>query len=508
MRTMITQWIDLLRNEFSQLSINEVRKEISIGLTVSTVALPLSLAYALSIGVNPAVGLVTAILGGIIVGILGGTSFQISGATAAMAAILLPVVAQNGVETMFIGGLLAGVLLILVGFLGIGSIANYFPLPVVAGFASGISVLIILSQVDGVLGLKNGTGGSILNKLTNYLSVRAADIGWSELSVAIITVVVAMLIKKYDFGLSSLNFLLGIFVSAVAAIVLLWDVAKIGEIPNTILLDDRLTGLSMDGNIMPYISTAFSILFLVMIESLLANASGERITKKTPNNNIEMFALGVSNIIVPLFGGMPVSAAISRSNISIAAGGKTRLVPIFQGLFLLLMVFLLSRIISQIPLAALGGVLILTAWQMNDWDSIGSYLREKDFVAFSVFFITFLTIVFVNLIIGVFLGCMLQVTHYLIVSGKKKFHLDAKPISDNQWQLDGHLFFGTARAFQNEFENATTVNENITINMENVTHLDATGADIIKMIAESQRKNGGDLIIKGNSHLSDVIRKR
>ena len=395
---------DLIR-EFRNYDKMMLMKDLMAGLTVTAVAIPLALAFGVGSGATAASGLVTAIIAGVIISALGGAYFQISGPTGAMAAILMSIIAQYDLQGVFVATVMAGIILVIAGVLHLGKLISFIPMPVISGFTSGIAVIIAMGQIDNFFGVKS-VGSSVTEKF--YMT--AVGIG-----VFVMLMMLLFPIKYSKFIPSSL---FAIIVATAANIALNLDVAVVGEIPATLLLNDRLQLASLLDfrTIIGLLAPAVSIAVLAMIESLLCGATASRMTGARLDSNRELVAQGVGNIIVPFFGGIPATAAIARTSVAVKSGAVTRMTGIFHALGILLAMFVLAPVMSQIPLAALAGVLMVVSWRMNEWVTINFILKGKFKGAILKFVVTMLTTIIVDLttaiMIGVIIGLVLQAVRF------------------------------------------------------------------------------------------------
>ena len=400
-----------LKREFSGYNAAKLVKDILAGLTVCAVALPLALAFGVSSGASAAAGLVTAIVAGIVIALLGGASFQISGPTGAMSAVLVGIVAAHGLQGVFFACFAAGVLLLIAGVLRLGRLISFIPMPVIMGFTSGIAIIIALGQIDNFFGT-HSEGGSALAKLASY-----SRLGFHpNMTTTIVALLVVLLMvffpKKWNAVVPAS--LVGIIIATAATMIFKLDIATVGDIPKSLMLPDRLSPSQIDWTAVPaLLAPAFSIAVLNMLESLLCGASAGRATGVKLNNDQELFAQGVGNMVLPMFGGIPATAALARTSVAVRSGAQTRLTGIFHAVGLLIMMLVLAPIISNVPMAALAGVLMVTAWRMNEWSAIRYVFQHKFKGAMAKFIVTMAcTIVFdltVAIVVGVGLGLILMV---------------------------------------------------------------------------------------------------
>lgn len=409
---MFSAFFRSLKREFSGYNSKKLLADMMAGLTVCAVALPLALAFGVSSGASAASGLVTAIIAGVVIAILGGASYQISGPTGAMSAVLVGIVAEYGLQGVFFACLAAGVLLLLAGVFKLGRLISFIPMPVIMGFTSGIAIIIAMGQIDNFFGTVS-EGGSNLEKLASY-----GRLGFHPNMQAVLIgllVVLVMVFWPKKWGAHVPGSLVGIILATIVATVAGMDqLAVVGDIPKTLLLADRLSlgGLSFT-MLENLISPIVTIAALGMIESLLCGASASRMKGEAFNADQELIAQGVGNILLPLFGGVPATAAIARTSVAVKSGQQTRLTSVFHSLFLLASMFLLGGVMARLPLSALAGVLMVTAWRMNEWSAIRYVFQHKFKGAMAKFIVTMAcTIVFdltVAIVVGVGLGLILMV---------------------------------------------------------------------------------------------------
>lgn len=437
---MIKKYISDLKTEFKGYNAAKLTKDLMAGLTVCAVALPLAIAFGVSSGADAAAGLITAILSGIIMSILSGASFQISGPTGAMTAVLMVIVAKYGMSGVFIASFIAGIIILLCGIFKLGKLVKLIPMPVVTGFTSGIAIIIALGQVDNFFGTTS-QGESALAKIASY-----SRLGFSPNIQAVICglLVIAIMVvypKKWNAKVPSS--LVSIIIVGLISYFLKFDVARVGEIPRTLLLENRLSFASIEiDTLANLISPAITIAALGMIESLLCGASASRMKNEPFDADRELVAQGVGNIIIPLFGGVPSTAAIARTSVAIKSGCQTRLCGVFHSVALLASMFLLGPVMAQLPLSALAGVLMVTAWRMNEWHMIKEFFGKKMYGAISKFFVTMISTVVFDLTVAIIIG----IAYSLILFVFKASKLDVAVKDENGVSvvtLSGNLVFTT-----------------------------------------------------------------
>ncbi len=509
---MVKQYAEDLRKEFHGYSAVKFRADMMAGVTVAAVALPLALAFGVSSGADGAAGLITAIIAGILIGLLSGASFQISGPTGAMTAILIPVVAQYGLEGMFLATLLAGVILLIAGVLKVGRLVSVIPMPVITGFTSGIAIIIALGQLDNFFGTTS-IGETAVEKILSY-----GSLGFSPdlkvMTFGVFVVVLMLLWPKKWQAIFPSSLVAIVLVTAVNVLFLNWDVAVVGEIPRTLLPENRLTfdEINIEA-LVAVMAPAFSIAALGMIESLLCGASAGRMKGEVMNADRELVAQGIGSLIIPFFGGVPATAAIARTSVAVKSGQQTRLTGIIHALGLLISMLLLAPIMSQIPMAALAGVLIVTAWRMNEWVVIHHLFGKKLKSGSAAFLLTMIATVVFDLSIAILVGVAFAVIMFTVkVSGA--IEVDVNEIDPNRFRnkqlnfhpkhekvrviyITGVLFFGSSVIVSNKLESAMIGADGLILSLRGLSACDATGTHMLVEFCERAEKEGIDIYFAG-----------
>ena len=465
---MGTAFLRQLQQEFKGYNGQKLAKDLMAGLTVAAVALPLALAFGVSAGATAACGLVTAIVAGLIISALTGGYYQISGPTGAMAAILGSLIATYGMQGMFVATFLAGALLILAAVLHLGNLTAFVPAPVITGFTSGIAVIIAMGQIDNFFGT-HSEGASAIAKIISY-----KDLGFHpDIATTLIALFVVLLMvffpKKWNAVVPAS--LIGIIIATAATMILKLDIATVGEIPKTLMLPDRLSPAQINWNTVPaLLAPAFSIAVLNMLESLLCGASAGRATGVKLNNDQELFAQGVGNMVLPMFGG-----------------------------------------IQNVPLAGLAGVLMVTAWRMNEWHAIKYMFSHRFKGAMAKFIVTMIcTIVFdltVAIVVGVGLGLILMVARLSKLQINYE-RVDMSRIKNNDEALNeryrnamvayitGPLIFANIDTIEQLTERVGTC-DTLLLSMRGVPYIDISAAQALMDILRSLHENGVDIVLCG-----------
>lgn len=506
---MLRTFADSLKQEFRGYNAAALTKDLMAGLTVAAVALPLALAFGVSSGADAAAGLITAIVAGLVMSMLSGGYYQISGPTGAMAAILMSLVASYGMDGVFIATLLAGIILLLAGILHLGRLTTFIPAPVITGFTSGIAVIIALGQIDNFFGT-HSEGSTALAKLFSY-----GRLGFSPNLTAVglgLFVILFMVFFPKKWNAVVPASLLSIILTTAFSIFMGLDVPAVGAIPKTLFPENRLVfGALQLKTIGTLITPALSIAILGMIESLLCGASAGRMTKVRLNSNQELIAQGVGNILLPFFGGIPATAAIARTSVAVKSGARTRLTGVFHAVGLLISMFLLAPVMSKIPLASLAGVLMVTAWRMNEWASIGYIFSHKFKGAMLEFTATMLaTIIFdltIAILVGVLIGLVFLVSRLSFIEinyedvDMNRMHV-TDPVLCQRYSnakvvyITGPMIFANTQAVS---DIALKVNgaDTVLFSMRGVSNIDISCAQTLRELVEGLRSQGVDVALCG-----------
>ena len=507
---MIKNFVSLLKEEFKGYGPKSLVSDIMAGLTVCAVALPLALAFGVSCGADAAAGLITAILSGLVISALSGASFQISGPTGAMTAVLVTIIAKDGGELsgVFFVGLMAGALMLIAGILKLGKLVHLIPKPVITGFTSGIAVIIALGQIDNFFGV-HSEGESAVQKLMSY-----GELGfkpdWCAVLIGLLVIAI-MLVWPKKWNAKIPSSLVGIIIAAVVAAVLKLDIAEVGAIPKTIFLENRLNFAEVNWSAMPsYISPALTVALLGMIESLLCGASASAMTKGRFEADIELVGQGIGNMIIPFFGGVPATAAIARTSVAIKSGCKTRLTGIFHAVFLLLSMFLLGNVMSKLPMAALAGVLMMTAWRMNEWHEIKNIFRRGFKSEIAQYLITLVATVVFDLTVAIVIGIVFSLLAF--ISRVLEVRLDHSMVDDSRLPnvnmekysntcvvyVTGAVFFANTQKILTYTEKLPEA-DRVILSMRGVSVMDPDAAQTLMKLAEDYEAKGVELLICGTN---------
>lgn len=391
--------------------------DLIAGTTVAIVALPLALGFGITSGMSAAAGLTTAIIAGFIAAIFGGSKYQVSGPTGAMTVVLLPIIHGYGVEAIPFLGLLAGAMVILFAVLRLGKTINRIPWSVVEGFTVGIAFVIALQQLPLAFGVPKGTGErSIIVAINTIKDAFSGGVHWQVLAVTALTLLVKFIYPKLA---TRIGIRIHVPASFMAIIVITLTVKLFGLSVNTIGDIPRRFGTWAGKNIslsdaQHLLWPAFLIALLCAIESLLSARVADGMVHATAEEkcqpNRELFGQGLATLVASIFGGMPATGAIARTSVNVRAGAKSRNASVFHAVVLLVLALVAAPLVSQIPAAAIAGVLIGTSYRILNPVSILESLRTTKSEA-TVLIVTALATLLIDLIWGIAIGIAL---HFLL----------------------------------------------------------------------------------------------
>lgn len=481
------------------------RTDLLAGITVGIVALPLALAFGVSSGVGAEAGLITAIVAGLVAAVMGGSPVQVSGPTGAMVVVLAPVVAVHGAGSVAPLSLMAGLLVCVLGFSGLGRAVAFIPWPVVEGFTLGIAAIIFLQQVPPATGTSGVPGHNTL--VAAVEAAAAATVPTALLTLAVVAgvAVVMILVQKLLKALPAS--LIAVLLATAAAELFRLDIPRIGPLPHSLpapavpVFDlDLLGSLAMP---------AVAIACLAAIESLLSArvAAGMTGPDGRPSGpyspDRELTGQGLASIAAGLFGGMPATGAIARTAVNVRSGAKTRLAAAVHAVVLLAIVYLASGMVSRIPLAALGGVLMVTAVRMVSRRTVAAILRSTRSDA-AVFILTAIITVAFDLIVAIQIGlaaaALFALRTFASLSSVQREEIPGPRAEGDEHiavlRLDGAMFFGAAERILQEISQVKDVQVAI-IRLSQLRMLDATGAHALVEVVSALELRGITVLLKG-----------
>src|SRR5436190_8975732 len=497
--------------------------DLQAGVIVGIVALPLAIAFAIASGVTPDRGLYTAIVAGFIISAFGGSRVQIGGPTGAFVVIVYGVVQKYGVDGLTVATLMAGVLLIALGAARTGAAIKFIPHPVVIGFTSGIAVVIFSSQVKDVLGLRMGAvPAPFFEKWQSYVA-HLGSASWYAVALAAAAMLIIQLWPAVSHRIP------GPFIALIgttaAARMLRLPVETIGSrfgaisahLPHPVVPHLSFTDVTT------LVQPAIAIALLGAVESLLSAVVADGMIGTRHKSNLELGAQGAANVVAPLFGGIPATGAIARTATNIRNGGRTPVAGITHAVTLLLITLFFGRLAALIPMATLGAILVVVAYNMSEWRTFRSELRgpKSDVV---VLLTTFLLTVVIDLTVAIEVGMVLsaflfmrrmaEVTSVTMITreladGTKLDDEDAATLARQLpkgvvvYEINGPLFFGAAERFRNVLGEIRERPRALVVRMRHVPAMDSTG---IHALRELVRRSLRDRTVVILAEVSDQPR--
>lgn len=504
-------------------SVKDFSRDAMAGTIVGIVALPLAIAFGIASGVSPEVGLMTAIIGGFIVSFFGGSSVQIGGPTGAFIVIVYGVIQQYGIDGLIISTILAGILLLLMGFLRLGTLIRFIPYPIIVGFTAGIAITIFSTQINDLLGL--GISDMPAAFVSKWISIfsNLNEISWISLIIGLLSIIIIQITPKISKQIP--GSLVAIVLMTIASYLLntyfnfnidiISNHYKIsGELPDFVIPNLDFDKLSM------YMTPAFTIAMLGAIESLLSASVADGVISERHDSNTELVAQGLANIVVPFIGGIPVTGAIARTMTNINNGGRSPIAGIIHAVVLLLIFLFLSPLTAYIPMSCLAGVLIVVSYNMSGWRSIIAVSKgtKSDFL---VLMTTFLLTVIFDLTIAIEIGLLLAMLIFMrrmiestnILVSTDRIDLgnpenNKKEDKDNfinipknvaVYEIEGPYFFGIANRMEEQVIGQQLSAKVRIIRMRKVPFMDSTAIQNLNILYENIKKEGSLLILSGVS---------
>ena len=482
------------------------RQDLVAGLTVAIVALPLALAFGVASGLGAQAGLATAVVAGVLAAVFGGSNIQVSGPTGAMTVVLIPVVHTHGPTGVLMVGLLAGLVLLGLAFAGLGRFVRFLPVSVIEGFTAGIAVVICLQQVPAALGVTDASGDKVWAMAADAVSQFADEPQLAPLAVALGVMLLMLVGARWHPRVP--YSLIGIAVATIVAHVSDLQLVLLGHLPST--LQAPSLGFVDLGAVRVLATSALAVAALAALESLLSATVADAMTVNERHDpDRELFGQGVANIVVPLFGGIPATAAIARTAVNVRAGAGSRLAAASHALILLVLVFVAAPVVSAIPLAALAGVLFATCVRMVEASSLIALVRStrSDGLIVSL---TFAVTVALDLVTAVGVGVAVAIVLALrAVAGSARIDavsLDEGDHSEEErallaehviaYRIDGPLFFAAAHRLLLELPDLVEVDV-VILRMSRVTSLDATGAHVLGDTITRLQRRGIPVLLSG-----------
>ena len=493
--------------------------DLMAGIIVGIVALPLAIAFGIASGVSPEQGLITAIIAGFIVSFLGGSNVQIGGPTGAFIVIVYGIIQQFGIEGLAIATVMAGIMLVLMGVFKLGTIIRFIPYPIVVGFTSGIALTIFTTQIKDLFGLTmDKVPADFISKWIAYFHSFDTT-NWIALGVGIGSILLIIVTPRFSKKIP--GSLIAIIVMTVISYLLRHhlNITGLETIGDRFEINASLptpNGLAFNiETINQLLPAAFTIAILGAIESLLSATVADGVTGDKTNSNTELIAQGASNIVVPFFGGIPVTGAIARTMTNINNGGRTPIAGIIHAIVLLLIFLFLMPLIKLVPMSCLAGVLIVVSYNMSGWRTVRSLLKNPKSDV-SVLIITFLLTVIFNLTIAIEIGLLLAVVLFLrrmtettqisvlhdeldIATGTESTTHEVLKVAKGVevYEIEGPFFFGVATKFDELMRSMADRPLVRIIRMRKVPFIDSTAIHNLEILITSSQKEKIHVILSG-----------
>jgi len=504
-------------NTISRCKKRHLLSDLSAGIIVAVVALPLAIAFAIASGIPPEMGLVTAVVIGFFVSFLGGSRVQIGGPSGALIVVIYGIMQQFGLEGVLLASAMAGAMLLIMGLLRMGTIIQFMPHPIVVGFTSGIALMIFSAQIQDLLGIP-GTGlpPDPVGKWV-YYARHLENINYLAGGMGLLTIVITVLWPRIYRKIP--GSLIAIIVVTGLTTLFDLDLATIGSRFGQFSASFRLAGFS-EINIellRQLFVPAFTMAMLIAIESLLSAIVADGATGYRHRPNTELMAQGIANILSPLLGGMAGSGALAKTMTNIRNGGKTPLAGMFHAVILLLFMLFLGKLAMMIPLAALAGILVVVAYNMSEWRSFRSILKNSKSES-TILLTTFLLTIFVGLNFalpfGIIMALILFVRRVMETTDIEVLRHEVEDerthISDDLetleiprevevFQIKGPFFFGIANKFEEAEQEIREIPKVRIIRMRRVPFIDTTGLKNLRSFYERSKRHNTRIILSGVS---------
>ena len=507
--------------------------DLMAGVIVGIVALPLAIAFGIASGVSPEKGIITAIVAGLMISVFGGSKVQIGGPTGAFIVIVYGIIQQYGMQGLTVATLMAGVFLILLGVLHLGTIIKYIPYPIVVGFTSGIAVTIFTTQIKDLLGMTiDHVPSDFIEKWGAYIyNIGNIDL-WSTL-VGIASVIIIAVMPRFSKKVP--GSLVAIIVMTVVALLLkhFAGITSIETIGDRFSINSTLPGAVVPEltweTIKGLVGPAVTIAVLGAIESLLSATVADGVIGDHHNSNTELIGQGIANIASPIFGGIPATGAIARTMTNINNGGRTPVAGIIHAAVLLLIFLFLMPLAQYIPMACLAGVLVVVAYGMSGWRSFLTMARRNPKSDVTVLLLTFfLTIIFdltVAIEFGLICACLLfmrrmaETTEVHAVLDEIDLNEDADmqagnlehltiPVGVEVYEINGPYFFGAGNRFEDIMARYGNRPQVRIIRMRKVPFIDSTGMHNLENMCRMSQKEGITIVLSGVNPKVEHVLKR
>ena len=496
--------------------------DLMAGIIVGIVALPLAIAFGIASGVSPEKGIITAIVAGFIISFLGGSKVQIGGPTGAFIVIIYGIIQEYGIEGLMVATMMAGILLIVLGFFRLGTVIKFIPYPIIVGFTSGIAVTIFTTQIADIFGLDfhgEKIPGDFIGKWMMYF--RHFDtVNWWNAAVSLVSILIIALTPKFLKKIPGSLIAIIVVTIAVYGLKTYYGINCIDTIGDRFSIQSQLPGASVPAldweavkNLFP---VAVTIAVLGAIESLLSATVADGVIGDRHNSNTELIAQGVANLFSPIFGGIPATGAIARTMTNINNGGRTPISGIVHAGVLLLILLFLMPLAQYIPMACLAGVLVIVSYNMSGWRTFKALLNNPKSDVTVLLITFFLTVIFdltIAIEIGLLIACVLfmkrvmETTEISVIRDEIDPNLESDlevheehlvlPKGVEVYEINGPYFFGIATKFEETMAQLGDRPKIRIIRMRKVPFIDSTGIHNLTNLCEMSQKEKIHIILSG-----------
>ena len=494
-------------------SLEKFTSDLIAGITVGLVALPLAMAFAIASGLPPQAGIYCAIVTGFLISALGGSKTQIGGPTGAFVVVVLGIIARYGIDGLFTCTMLAGVILVVMGVTGLGTMVKFFPRPVVVGFTNGIAILIASTQIRDFFGLRmEHIPGDFFHRM-GAIAANFRSLNWAATALGAASLLVMILCARFSKRVPGA---IVVCFGATAAVSLLQTPletigTRFGGIPSGLphIAVPKLQPVLL----LHLLSPAVTVAMLGAIESLFSAVVSDRMSQDKHNPNVELIAQGVANIFSPLFGGLPATGAIARTATNVRSGAKSPVAGMVHALTLLAVILFAAPLVKNLPLAALASILFMVAYNMGDWAEIPEILRLTK-ADIAVWILTLSLTVFADLTLAVEVGMILaaftfirkisetttvsKVTEDYVEDGRAHILQDKElPGYAAVYRIHGPFLFGVTDKISAISDHLRDLPPIVILRLRNMTAIDATGIAALEELADQLQKSGRAMLVCG-----------
>lgn len=506
--------LQIIKHRDQELKDGQIFKDVIAGIIVAIIALPLSIALAISSGVAPEKGLITAIIAGFFISFLGGSRVQIGGPTGAFVVIIYGIIQKYGLDGLIMATIMAGVLLVIFGICKFGSLIKYIPYPITVGFTTGIAITLFSTQVKDFLGLTiDKVPSEFIPKWGAYFA-NINTTNYMALLLGVISIVIMLVWPKINKKIP--GSLVALIIVTLAAFLLKLDVPTIGSTFGEI--SSKMPGITVPKVDMPtfvkLLKPAFTIALLASIESLLSAVVADGMIGKKHNSNMELIGQGVANIASGLFGGIPATGAIARTAANVKNGGRTPIAGIVHAVTLFLIMIVFMPFAKYIPLTVLAAILMIVSYNMSEWRIFKSMLKGPKSDVIILVTTCFLTVVF-DLVIAIEIGMVIAMFLFMrrMANNLEVNMMDSDECAEYTelngvdtsnigkgiviYEIEGALFFGAVDTFMDAVRKLDSESSVLILRMRHVSMLDATGYNVLKNIEEKCNRENIKLVMSG-----------